>query len=164
MSITILAVAIAGIGGCENSPALITTTKPSSSQIELCRLRLYLVRQSDIQPIGFQHYNAKDDTIWFKFRTSVATLPDLFDSELLMGGQFAAKFEAVTKFKDRYEMPTYKDTAKFVPEWWDPQDQILVGGRINTPDTEIMSIGVSNADGRERPGEPAIVYILLKKV
>lgn len=159
-SFSLVALTLFCISGCQDSPTLTETTKPSASQIELCRLRLYLGRQADIKPFGFQQYKANEDTIWFKFSTKVSSLPALFDSTKLTGAQF----ETVTKFENRYEMPSYSETSGMNPEWWKPENEILVGGRIDTPATEIMAIGVSNADGRENPGEDAIVYVLLKKV
>lgn len=148
------------IVGCKGKPVLVTTERPTSSEIELCRLRLYLNRATDVQPIGFQHYSGKGDIIWFKFKTKVVSLPNLFHSSSLKGAQV----EEISKFKIAYEMPEYDDTKNRNPEWWDPDDFNLVGGRIDTPSTEILSIGVSNSDGRQNPGEPATVYILLKKV
>ena len=144
--------------GCEKKPVLVTTERPTSSEIELCRLRLYLNRGVDVESLGFQHFTGGGDIIWFKFKTKVVNLPNLFST--LKGAQV----QEVSKFELAYEMPEYDDTKDRNPEWWDPGSFNLVGGRIDTPSTEILSIGVSNADGKQNPGEPATVYILLKKV
>lgn len=156
----LMACSFLAITGCEKTPTLISETKPSSSQIEFCRARLYLNRTTDIEPLGFQHFSDDGDMIWFKFRTKVVSLPALFDREKLKGAQV----EEISKFKIDYKMPAYTQASKHKPEWWDADDFKLVGGRIDTPQTEILSIGVSNSDGRENPGEPAVVFVLLKKV
>ena len=156
----VLACSLLTTTGCEKTPKLISETKPSSSQIEFCRVRLYLNRTTDIEPLGFQHYSEDGDIIWFKFRTKVVSLPGLFDREKLSGGQV----EEISKFKIEYEMPAYTQSEKRKPDWWDVDDFNLVGGRIDTPQTEILSIGVSNSDGRENPGEPAVVFMMLKQL
>jgi len=160
MMMVLMACTFLAVTGCEKAPKLISETKPSSSQIEFCRVRLYLNRATDIEPLGFQHYSDDGDVIWFKFRTKVVSLPSLFDKDKLKGAQV----EEISKFEIDYEMPAYTVAEKHKPEWWNVDDFKLVGGRIDTPNTEILSIGVSNSDGRENPGEPAIVYVLLKKV
>lgn len=156
----LLACSLLTTTGCEKPPKLISETKPSSSQIEFCRVRLYLNRTTDIEPLGFQHYSEGGDIIWFKFRTKVVSLPTLFDKDKLNGAQV----EEISKFKIEYDMPAYTQSEKHKPEWWDVDDFKLVGGRIDTPQTEILSIGVSNSDGRENPGEPAVVFVMLKQL
>lgn len=102
---------------------------------------MYLNPAMKITPVGFKLLGSGiDDAIWFKFKTDVTDVQNIFDGKVV----------DTAKFKDGFTFTGGMDGS----EWWDVKGKELLGGRVKLPNVRYMNVGIEKND------EGYIIYIM----
>ena len=131
--------------GCLNFGKDEETTSPTEAQVSRCRSEMYLNPSMKITPLGFKlEGSGIDDAIWFKFKTDISNVREIFDSEVV----------DTSTFKDGFAFANDMDELK----WWDAKGKRLLGGQVELPNVRFMNVGI------EEDGDGYVVYIMWHEV
>ena len=131
--------------GCLNFGKDEETTSPTKDQVSRCRSEMYLNPSMKITPLGFKLGGSGiDDAIWFKFKTDISDLHEIFDGSVV----------DASRFKDGFTFTHEMDKLK----WWDVKGKKLLGGQVELPNVRFMNVGV------EKNNEGYVVYIMWHEV
>ena len=121
------------------------TTSPTKEQVDRCRSEMYLNPSMQITPLGYKlEGSGIDDAIWFKFRTDVSEVKELFDIKVVDTSKFHTGFSFI------HDMTKLK--------WWDVKNNELLGGQVELPNVRFMNVGI------EKNNEGFVVYIMWHEV
>jgi hypothetical protein len=116
------------------------TTNPNSTQLARCRSEMYLNPSMKITPLGYRlEGSGIDDAIWFKFKTNVESLSDIFDKTIV----------DTAKFIKDYKFLCHKNEL----QWWDADKKKLIGEQITLPKNRCLNVGI------EKTEDGYLVYI-----
>lgn len=121
-------------------PQLQSTTKPTEEMVEHCRKIMHLDPQLELQPLGFCYFDHfMDDAIAFKFKTK--------RTDRLFKAEFVSSDE-LKRARSTRELGLH---LRFDEEWWNPQEQELIGGQFTVPlpgekGVRGLCIGIANND------------------
>lgn len=133
------------ISGCLDFGNDEETTSPNKAQIERCRSEMYLNPSMQITPLGYKlEGSGIDDAIWFKFKTNISDVNNIFDSKVVDTATFKAGFIFVHEMKEL--------------KWWDVKNKNLLGGQVELPDVRFMNVGIEKND------DGYVVYIMWHEV
>ena len=117
------------------------TTTPTKDQLSRCRVEMYLKPSMKITPLGYKlEGSGIDDAIWFKFKTDVSDLKEIFDSKVV----------DTSKLKDGFAFAHDMDGVK----WWDTKGKDFLGGQVELPNARFMNVGIEKND------DGYLVYIM----
>lgn len=132
-----LAVAMAG---CLKFGDDVETTSPTTAQVKRCVTEMHLNPAVQMTPLGFRLIGSGiDDSIRFKFKTSVSEVSQIFDPNVVDVTKFTTKVET---FVDKHE-----------PKWWDTKGKSLLGGQVQLPNARFMDVWI------EKTQDGCVVYI-----
>ncbi len=136
---------ILSLAGCLDFGKDEETTSPTKAQVARCRSEKYLNPSMKITPLGFKlEGSGIDDAIWFKFKTNIVDVQEIFDGKVVD----TSKFEEYFTFT--HEMNELK--------WWDVKGKKLLGGQVELPNVRFMNVGV------EKTNDGYVVYIMWHEV
>jgi hypothetical protein len=129
------------ISGCLSFGKDEETTTPNSTQIARCRKEMYLNPSVKITPLGYRiDGSGIDDFIWFKFKTNVENISDIFDKTVV----------DTSTFKTDHTFHRNMNDLK----WWDANDKKMIGESISLPNARYMDVGIEKQD------DGYLVYIM----
>jgi len=86
-----------------------------------------------LEPLGYKLQGSGiDDNISFKFKTNVADISEIFDTEVV----------DVTKFEKNHKLPS----GGADPTWWDTKGRDLLGNAISLPKVKYMDVGIEESE------------------
>lgn len=117
------------------------TTSPTKVQINNCISKMYLNPSLKITPLGFKlEGSGIDDAIWFKFKTDVAEVQDIFNSKVVDTSKFKNDFSFI------HDMSKVK--------WWNTKGKKFFGVQVELPNVKYMNVGIEKVD------DGYVVYIM----
>ena len=136
---------ILSLAGCLDFGKDEETTSPTKAQVARCRSEMYLNPSMKITPLGFKlEGSGIDDAIWFKFKTNIVEVQEIFDDKVV----------DTSKFEDNFTFTHEMNELK----WWDVKGKKLLGGQVELPNVRFMNVGV------EKTNEGFVVYIMWHEV
>ena len=109
------------------------TTMPTESQVNRCRVEMYLKDTANITALGYKlEGSGIDDVIWFKFHADAKNLAQVFDTSIV----------DITQFEENSKVMGLKDV-----EWWDVDGKNLFGGQVALPNARFMTVGAEKVEG-----------------
>lgn len=112
-----------------------TTNRPSLENISLCRLRMHLARELDLEASGFRRdTRGQSETIWFRFTTPEIDPEKIFDTRVV----------ALAGMLDKPPILSPDDP----PAWWDIESRETTGkAGVNLPNSGSLSFGIEPGQG-----------------
>jgi len=136
---------ILSLAGCLDFGKDEETTSPTKAQVARCRSEMYLNPSMKITPLGFKlEGSGIDDAIWFKFKTNIVDVQEIFDGKVV----------DTSKFEDYFTFTHEMNELK----WWDVKGKKLLGGQVELPNVRFMNVGV------EKTNDGYVVYIMWHEV
>ena len=137
VALPVLALCALGLGtGCRYEVASFETTgSPSIENISLCRSRMHLASELELQASGFRRdTRGQSEAIWFRFTTPEIDPKKIFDTQVV----------DLEGLLDRPAIPSPADS----PDWWDIKRRATTGKTgVKLQNSSYLSFGIEPGPG-----------------
>lgn len=126
--VLLLCASVIALSSCLEFGEDVSTTSPSTAQVDRCRRVMYLSSAQDITPLGFELQDSLDDLIHFKFRTDASAPAEIFDPSMVDPAAFG---------------PGSFDPAACTADWWSgAEGEFLVLDHLEVAPARVLSAWV----------------------